>query len=423
MRSLNHLGDDFFGEVWLARNAGWLEGIGCERGGDDALAALVEADAHDIDERDTKHKAVWVRAKACVGEQLVVEESTLEEGFAILRQCADADDCFAALVLGGVLLSRKDYQRYSDEGMKLLEKAAALGSVVAMNDIGTAYENGLRIQKDTKKATEWWQRAKECGGCNATISMHYLFQRGCDDFDESKAFHNCAVAADSGEPMALNNLGLCYENGIGVTQNLEKAFSLYSQAYSVSLDVETVTNFVRHSTYRADVIVTNLARCFTDGIGTKQDVKKGIELFNKAVEMGNTAAMVVLGRLLWSGVAVEKDEQRGLELVKRAAALGNSDANLFLSCIDNEFRSSTQEFQQDTTLPLFHRLFLEGVSYLENKYMKNPELGFDCMQRAVQECERVIASNQGQNLTSASMNNHFLNNYAAALYYSLSQKE
>ena len=416
MRSLEHLGDDNFGEVWLARNVGWLDGVGFERGGDDALAALVEADVHDVDERDMEHKAVWIRAKACVGEQLVLEESTQEEGFEILRQCADADDCFAALVLGSVLLSRQDFQRYNGEGMKHLEKAAALGSIEAMNDIGTAYQNGFGVQKDTKKALEWWQRADGRGGCNATASMNYLFQRGCDGYDESKAFHYCALAADYGEPMALNNLGSCYEKGIGVARNLEKAFSLYSMAYSLSLDDRTVTNFAQYPTYPTDRIVTNLARCFTDGIGTKQDVKKGIELYNKAVEMGNTTAMVVLGQLLWSGNVIEKDEQRGLELLKHAAELGDSDANLLLSCIDKDFHTPAQGLQQDTTLPLFQQLFLEGISYLVNEKMKNPELGFDYMQRTVQECEHVIASNQGQNL-SASMENHLLNKYALALYF------
>ena len=56
MRTVQSLGDDILGEVWLARNAGWLDGVGCERGGDDALAALVEADAHDADERDAEPK-------------------------------------------------------------------------------------------------------------------------------------------------------------------------------------------------------------------------------------------------------------------------------------------------------------------------------------------------------------------------------
>ena len=75
MRSLKHLGDDSFGEVWLARNAGWLDGVGCQQGGDDALAALVEADARVIGERDAERKAVWIRAKACVGEKLFLEKS------------------------------------------------------------------------------------------------------------------------------------------------------------------------------------------------------------------------------------------------------------------------------------------------------------------------------------------------------------
>ena len=402
MRTAHSLDDDILGEVWLARNAGWLDGVGCERGGDDALAALVEADAHDIDERDTECKAVWIRAKACVGTALFCDgdESTLEEGLVILRQCADADDWVAALVLGTVLQQRVDLQQHGDDVMKHLEKAAALGSVAAMNNIGAAYENGIWAQKDRQKAVEWWSRAAERGECNASTSMYYLLRKDSDDFDPSKAYRSCAITAESGHPAALNNLGSCYENGIGVARNPEKAFSFYSQAYSLSHDSK---------------IVTNLARCYTHGIGTKQDVMKGVQLFNEAIEMGDTNTMFYYGRLLWSGEVIERDKQKGLEVLKRAAELGSSDANLFLSFFEETFCVQAQGFQQDTVMPLFQKLFMTGFSYIRNESVKNPELGFEYIQRAVQECERVIGSDNSESMGIDSFEEVLLNFYSLAL--------
>ena len=403
MRTLKHLRDDNFGEVWLARNAGWLNGIGCERGGDDALAALAEVDAYDVDERDTERKAVWVRAKACVGVTIIPpdDDSIDLEALMILRQCADANDCFALCELGSLLLFRKEFQQYSGEGMKLLEKSAALGSVAAMNNIGTAYGNGLGVQKDQKKAFEWWQRAVDHGGFFPSTSLYYLYQRGSDGFDVSKVFHYCVVAADSGEPMALNNLGYCYEKGIGVAKNPEKAFSLYNQAYSLS---------------GGAAVASNIGRCYVHGIGTKQKVKKGVELLNKAIEMGETNAMVILGPLLWSGQGIERDEQRGLELLNRAAELGNSDAKLYLSIIGNGLNDPVQAIQQNAVMPLFSQLLMIGFSYLVNDNMKNPELGFKYMQRTVQECESLIGSNKDKQLASGSLNQSVLSVYAMALY-------
>ena len=404
MRTVQSLGDDSFGEVWLARNAGWLDGVGCERGGDDALAALADADARDVGERDTERKAVWVRAKACVGEMLFLEKSGTvnEEALTILHQCSDAADWFAALTLGTTLQLKRDLQQHEDEGVKLLEKAATLGSVVAMNDLGTMFESGDGVQKDRKKATQWLQRAAECGFCNASTSMCYLSQRGCESFDESKAFHHCAAAADSGEPTALNNLGLCYENGIGVTRNPEKAFSLYSQAYSLSKSAETTLN---------------LGRCYVYEIGTKQDLKKGLELLNKAIEMGQPNAMAILGHLLISGKILEEDKQRGTELLRCAAGFGHTDASLYLSILDETYYVPAQTIQEDTTVPLFQKLCMTGITYLNSKSRTNCELGFDYIQSAVHECERILTSDQGQKLTTASVNNIFLNLYVVALYF------
>ena len=94
--------DDKYGKVWLAKNAGWLEGVGCGFGGDDAIAALVEPDTYDIGVTDAEHKALCVRAKACIGFQLETGEDKYRdnEGLALLRQCADTDDWFAAHFVG-----------------------------------------------------------------------------------------------------------------------------------------------------------------------------------------------------------------------------------------------------------------------------------------------------------------------------------
>ena len=384
MRTLWCIRDkDVFGEVWLAKNAGWLDGVGCERGGDDALAALVEADASGIDVGDAKHKAVLIRAKACVGCALCPQDENIdEEAVAILRQCADEDDWFAACLLGSGLLSRTDLQRYDGEGIKYLEKAARLGCVFAMNILAKAFEKGDGVQKDLEKASEWWRRAGECGESYINTSPGFFLQKGCDGFDESMTFQHCATVADSGEPAALKTLGFCYENGIGVARNPEKAFSLYNKAYSLLPDA---------------TVVSSLARCFTQGIGTKQDVEKGIELFNKAIEMGDTTAMIEFGKLLCSGDIVGKDEKRGIELLKRATKLGNAYGNLYLSVLDSNYCGPVEAFQQETTVPLFIRLFMTGLSYFDNESVKNPKLGFECIERVIQECEHLLGFDQGAN--------------------------
>lgn len=381
MRSLWGLDDadgDKFGKVWLAKNAGWLEGVGCGFGGDDALAALIEPDTYDIDEMDAEHKALHIHAKACVGVQMLFLDGKQPSGetLALLRQCADADDWLAAGELGATLLFfRKDLQKDENEGITLLTKAVKLGSSRAMGNLGTAFDEGLGVEKDQKKAVEWWKRAADSGELIASASLGGFYGKHGVDVDKSKALEYCAIAADSGETTALCNLAFCYEMGSGVPQNLEKAFSLYLQAFSLSPNAK---------------LMNNLARFYVYGIGTKQDVPKGVELFNKAIEMGNTDAMLNLGQLLVSGAIPEGDIQRGLELLRCAAGRGKQEAKILLSMAVKDSFVPIQLLQQDTTMPPFMKLYMLGIAYMKDETNKNPEMAVSSFQHGAQECEHLM---------------------------------
>ena len=47
------------------------------------------------------------------------------------------------------------------------ELASAFGDPVAMCFLGTLHENGLGVATDRKAALQWYERAKQTGGCPA----------------------------------------------------------------------------------------------------------------------------------------------------------------------------------------------------------------------------------------------------------------
>lgn len=49
--------------------------------------------------------------------------------------------------------------------------------------------------------------------------------------DDARAFHYVRLAAEKGQPIALLNLGFCYENGIGTPTNYALAAKVYWLAY------------------------------------------------------------------------------------------------------------------------------------------------------------------------------------------------
>ena len=79
------------------------------------------------------------------------------------------------------------------------------------------------------------------------------------------------MGADQDEEMAMNVLGLCYEDGIGVPRDSKNAFKWFSRA------VENGAGACAEH---------NLARCYRRGIGTKVDKQKAEELEGLAVEHG-----------------------------------------------------------------------------------------------------------------------------------------
>ena len=401
LRALEDTEDDKYGKVWLAKNAGWLEGVGCGFGGDDALAVLIEPDTYDIDETDAEHKALRVRAKACIGFQLDTGEDEYRdnEGLAILHQCADADDWFAALSLGTEFLFETDDPHKHSEGMKLLEKAVQLGSGYAMFNIGTVFGRGISTEIDQNLAQYWWQRAAEYGVYNAYASLGQLYCYPGIDADKSQGFLFCAVAADAGIPLALRNVGICYEKGIGVVQNQQKAFEFYNKAYCASHEGATVSA---------------LARCLIQGIGTKQDVKKGMELLNEGVKANDPSVISTLGQFLVSGKFIERDEERGTELLKLAAEMGNMEAKAYFTPSMNKF-VSFEVLQQNKTIIPYMKFTGLGIFYLDDERVKNPELAFENFKRGVQECQRVIDSFDSQNLEDGQQDENLMLFYGMSL--------
>ena len=60
----------------------------------------------------------------------------------------------------------------------LLHRAAAQGSAAAMNNLGTAYENGFGVEHDVKEAAKWYRAAAERGDAMGQASIGQLYFDG-----------------------------------------------------------------------------------------------------------------------------------------------------------------------------------------------------------------------------------------------------
>ncbi|KAL0239571.1 hypothetical protein GEMRC1_009679 [Eukaryota sp. GEM-RC1] len=108
--------------------------------------------------------------------------------------------------------------------------------------------------------------------------------------------------------------GSNFFNGNSVTQNYEKAFTLFNEA-------------ANHN--HVDCIL-KLGSCYYLGLGVEKNLVKAVGYFKKTAEMGNVFGMLNLGYCFLEGDKVDENIKEALQWFKKAADLGNSEGFLGL---------------------------------------------------------------------------------------------
>lgn len=110
--------------------------------------------------------------------------------------------------------------------------------------------------------------------------MHKMFIEANEDWERGRlelAFNKFKELAEQGDTSSQNNLGVFYEEGIGVSRDIEKAIYWYEKA-------------LEGNEYSA---LSNLAILYVS-LGKSDDA---ITLYKKAVALGDGDSMVELGEL------------------------------------------------------------------------------------------------------------------------------
>jgi TPR repeat protein len=169
------------------------------------------------------------------------------------------------------------------EAARLYMKADGLGSIEAAIELGQLYADGKGVERNLKVANSYFLRAQAAKAPRAFAAQAYVVNRLNFRENRAKAREIIARALDQG-----------------------LTFPFYK-------DGETLTLYTAMAGY-----VSELA---TDG--ELQDPKARIEWLNKAIALGDTAAMAQLSYHYDKGAAVPRDQQLALQWAKRAADQGS----------------------------------------------------------------------------------------------------
>ncbi len=177
----------------------------------------------------------------------------------------------------------------------------------------TDYLDGVAAftRDDYQTALSEWRPLAESGQADAQFNLGVLYDEGLGvKQDQAQAVQWYRRAAEQGHAQAQYNLAVLYASGLGVAQDYAEAARWYRQAALQNL---------REAQF-------NLGVLYENGFGINQDYTEAAHWYRQAAEQGHIAAQNNLGVLYVNGQGVPQDLMVAYAWYEVAAAWGNTKA-------------------------------------------------------------------------------------------------
>jgi len=180
-------------------------------------------------------------------------------------------------------LCRTPYPKSSDEAVAMIRRNMENGIPSAIGQLGQAFERGvLGVVKSHKKAAQLNQRAADLGEVVAMYNLGVAYKHGRGvKLDKKKSFKYYRMAADRGQAKAQHQCGHCFNLGIGVAPDDAEALRFYKLAADQGL-----------------VIAENsLGFFYARGIGDVRDAAEAARWWERAAAKGHAPSVEALAVL------------------------------------------------------------------------------------------------------------------------------
>jgi TPR repeat protein len=225
-----------------------------------------------------------------------------EKGWTLMTQAADAGNPNALSVVGSVLfeggkVGNKEIAADPKQAVEKFTKLAEQGVPAGLRTLAELHENGLAgVPKDFQKALEYFMRAAQGNDTVAQLRLAGFYDLGVDlDPADQKievqpnaaaALELYKLAAQSGVPLALYNVGTFYEAGRAVDRDLQKSFAFFLQS--------AVSGFVPG--------MQKAGFYYLNGVGTLRDPIAATSWFTRTAAAGLPEGMLSLGLMAENGL-------------------------------------------------------------------------------------------------------------------------
>jgi TPR repeat protein len=264
------------------------------------------------------------------------------------------------------------------------QESAKQGYADAMFNLAMCYKNNKGIQISSKNdsiAAEWFYKSDKNGNIKAKKELNKLnIEPICNLYDNTiyyplnvedeiivakyfynKNDYNRAVywykkAAEQEDVEAQYNLGVCYENGYGVTNDYSQAVYWYKKSADQGYaDAEKKLRELGQITYNQSNINDSFYKikksaeegdaeaqykmgdCYYNGGGVIKDYDQAFYWYKKSAEQGYAEAQYNLGLGYYYGV-IEQDHSQAVYWFNKAAVQGYAAAQFILGvCYENGY--------------------------------------------------------------------------------------
>lgn len=252
----------------------------------------------------------FAKAQFALGEMYYAgegcEQSDADAVYWMEQAESDCEEPDLYLELAMIYHESEDESIYDpDKAFDYAEKAADAGSNVALNLLGSFYEE----EEEYSQALEYYSRAAQAGVEIAFLNMGAYYQKGYGtEPDLQKAVECYRQGADSDNMFCLNALAFCYKNGEGVPQNYEKAFDLFLKAACAG-------------NYAAEY---NVGLAYYEGQGVPKNLYEARKWFRLSAQNGVGKALAALALFAEKGIPNDSpDIDKALDLYLKAANAGD----------------------------------------------------------------------------------------------------
>ncbi len=356
------------------------EALGCD---EDAVAAL-----HWIKQAAESNHAKAQYVLACIYSGARGTHMDNSKAFELAKKSADQECVYAQALLAGFYYrgtGTQENKELANELWALSEDAlialANEGDMIAQNDLAVAYAEGRGVEQNDEAAEQYYKKSIDSGSLTAISNLAFLY---LENGDNENAFKYAQMCAQRGGMCGQYLLGICYNNGFGVTQSFEKAFECYNKAleqkyYFAQAEVaisylfgsgieqsdETGIQLLQDSADRGYVNGQfYLGYCYDSGTGIAQSYAKAVEWYQKAADQGNAIAQNDLGNCYYSGEGVTQSYAKAVEWYQKAADQGNAFAQNNLGNCYYSGKGVTQSYEK--AVEWYQKAADQGNAFAQN---------------------------------------------------------